>query len=129
MSDYSGLVRDRHRVLARLAREGLCPLLITTNYDLLLEGAFRLTGFHVPSFPRLGENDEEVAVEDDTARPPATFDRLYRVGAPTDFFNRGAAYRSALLVKIHGCANRYRLEARPSGRWRPRAAVVELPAL
>ena len=50
MGDFRGIVRDRHRVLARLAREGLCPLLITTNYDLLLEGASRLAGFKVPGF-------------------------------------------------------------------------------
>jgi len=109
MSDYSGIVRDRHRVLARLAREGLCPLLLTTNYDLLLEGAFRLSGFDVPPFGEPGS--------DDSSRPPATFDRLHRIGAPTDFFKRGAGFRSALLVKIHGCTNRYRLERQHGSEW------------
>jgi hypothetical protein len=110
MGDYRGIVRDRHRVLARLAREGLCPLLLTTNYDLLLEGACRLAGFEVPPFGNEDAGDLE------SLKPPATYDRLYRVGAPVDFFRRGAAFRSALLVKIHGCANRYRLE-RATSDW------------
>jgi len=107
MGDFRGLVRDRHRVIARLAREGLCPLLITTNYDLLLEGASRLAGFQVPGFggaesPDVGRGQE----------PLATFSRLTRVAAPSDFFESGGAYRSAMLVKIHGCADRFRLEKR-----------------
>jgi hypothetical protein len=110
MGDYDGLIRDRHRVLARLAREGLCPLLITTNYDLLLEGAFRLTGFDVPAFREDETEGTDEAAQGGSARPSSTYDRLYRVGAPSDFINRGAAYRSALLVKIHGCADRYRRE-------------------
>jgi hypothetical protein len=109
MGDFRGLVRERHRVLARLAREGLCPLLITTNYDLLLEGACRLAGFKVPGFSvangAVGEKDRE---------PPATYGRLTRIGAPSDFFASGAGFRSALLVKIHGCADRYRHEKQKS---------------
>jgi SIR2-like protein len=111
MSNYRGILRDRHRVLARLAREGLCPLLLTTNYDLLLEGACRLAGFEVPPFG----HDQPAAEE--RLKPPATFDQLYRIGAPTDFFDRGAAFRSALLVKIHGCADRYRLERSVPQQW------------
>ena len=37
-------------MLARLAREGLSPQLLTTNYDLLVEGAYRLAGL-VPRMP------------------------------------------------------------------------------
>jgi len=118
MSDYDGIVRDRHRVLARLAREGLCPLLITTNYDLLLEGAFRLSGFDVPPF------GEMTTASRDSSRPPATFDRLHRIGAPADFFKRGSGFRSALLVKIHGCTNRYRLERGNDQWWNYLASIV-----
>ena len=39
VESYEGRLRPRHEVLARLAKEGLCPILLTTNYDLLLEGA------------------------------------------------------------------------------------------
>ncbi len=39
-------IRERHLVLARLAREGLCPTILTTNYDLLIEGGLSLIGFH-----------------------------------------------------------------------------------
>ena len=111
MADFRGLIRDRHRVLARLAREGLCPLLITTNYDLLLEGACRLAGFNVLGFSApnpVTEKDHE---------PPATYGRLTRIGAPADFFESGAGFRSALLVKIHGCADRYRHERKSAESW------------
>jgi hypothetical protein len=37
-------LRFRHNVLAWLAAEGLCPTLVTTNYDLLIECAYRLAG-------------------------------------------------------------------------------------
>ena len=47
---YAGRLRPRHAVLARLAREGLSPQLLTTNYDLLVEGAYRLAGL-VPRMP------------------------------------------------------------------------------
>ncbi len=43
--NFRGSLRDRHRVLAWLAREGLCPIVLTTNYDLLIEGGYRLAGF------------------------------------------------------------------------------------
>jgi hypothetical protein len=42
---YRGRLRPRYDVLARLAREGLSPVLLTTNYDLLLEGGYRMAGF------------------------------------------------------------------------------------
>src|SRR4029077_18373413 len=36
--------------------------------------------------------------------------RVLAVAGPTDFFDRGTAYRAALLLKIHGCVHRYREE-------------------
>ena len=41
---YVGRLRPRHFALAWMAHEGLLPVVVTTNYDLLLEGAFRLAG-------------------------------------------------------------------------------------
>ncbi|MEM7561057.1 MAG: hypothetical protein AAF394_18180, partial [Planctomycetota bacterium] len=35
-ANYEERLYPRHHVLARFAREGLCPLVMTTNYDLLL---------------------------------------------------------------------------------------------
>lgn len=53
---YRGRLLPRHHVLARLAREGLSSILVTTNYDLLLEGAYRLAGFGL-RVPQSGPDD------------------------------------------------------------------------
>jgi hypothetical protein len=82
---YGGRLRDRHAVLAWLAREGLSRTLVTTNYDLLLEGAYRL------------------------ASDPASSESYFsRIAAAEEFFSRGAGHRAALIVKLHGCAELYR---------------------
>ena len=39
-ASYGHRLRPRHHVIARFAREGFCGTTLTTNYDLLLEGAF-----------------------------------------------------------------------------------------
>ena len=96
---YGDRLRDRQHVIARLAREGLTPLILTTNFDLLLEGACRLAGFEVGD-----------AQHTDPIKPAAAYDRLLVVAGPTEFFERGTAYRAALLLKIHGCVYRYRKE-------------------
>src|SRR5262249_51109283 len=46
----------------------------------------------------------------DPDKPAAAYDRMLLVAGPTEFFERGTAYRAALLVKIHGCVRRYREE-------------------
>jgi hypothetical protein len=94
---YGGRLRPRHHALARLAREGLAPALVTTNYDLLLEGAYRLAGF-------VERRPDDAAEQDDSAR-------FSRIAGAQHFFARGAGYRTALLLKIHGCVEAYR-EAR-----------------
>ena len=90
---------DRQRVIAWLAREGLAPLILTTNFDLLLEGAGEAAGFE--------QGDPS---ETEAAKPPALYDRLVVISGPTDFFRQGSGYRTAMLVKIHGCVGRYREE-------------------
>jgi hypothetical protein len=99
LDSYGDRLRDRQHVIARLAREGLAPLILTTNFDLLLEGACRSAGFEVGD-----------AQHTDPAKPAAAYDRLLVVAGPAEFFERGTAYRAALLLKIHGCVNRYREE-------------------
>lgn len=94
---WTDRVLDRHQVLARLAREGLCPTILTTNYDLLLEWAFRLSGLQ----PRDVHDPRRLL-------PPTTFQNLTRISEATEFFGRGSAFRSALIAKIHGCSNTYR---------------------
>jgi SIR2-like domain len=84
----------RHHILARFAREGFCTAALTTNYDLLLEGAYRLAGFH-------HEGCEELA-------PQTYFNDFARIASPAEFFTKGKAHRTATVVKMHGCTERYR---------------------
>jgi hypothetical protein len=101
VQSYAGKLRPRHHALARLAREGLLPHLVTTNYDLLLEGAYRLAGF--------AEKGNADAHSD--ALPETDVAHYSRIAAADQFFARGDSYRTALVLKIHGCVQAYR-EAR-----------------
>lgn len=93
---YLGRLRLRHHVLARLAREGFCPSLLTTNFDLLLEGALRLSGF---------ERETPGMQSSPLSLPVPHFDVI---ASPVEFYRRGKAFRTAALFKIHGCAGRVR---------------------
>ncbi len=96
VSDYRQRIFPRHRVLARLAAEGLSPILVTTNFDLLLEGGYRLEGM-------------EVLPNEPAADLPTGRYRAFSVVADAgQFFERGSGQRAALLVKIHGCVDAYR---------------------
>ncbi|MFV8754869.1 SIR2 family protein [Nannocystaceae bacterium ST9] len=100
-ADAGHRLRPRHHVLARWAREGLCMVLLTTNYDLLLEGAYRLAGFACRHCDEPGREPD----------PPALFtdvSHFSRIGEAVEFFRFGNTHRSALIAKIHGCAERYR---------------------
>ena len=104
-----GRLRPRHHIIARWAREGLCRTLLTTNYDLLIEGAYRLSGFAC----RLCDEPDGVLEQ-----PPLLTEvsHFARVGEAVDYFRFGHTHRSALVAKIHGCAECY--------RW-SRAAVID----
>ncbi len=91
---YGNRLLPRHHVIARLAREGFCATTLTTNYDLLLEGAFRLAGFRY-------ESSEPLA-------PLGYYNEFARIASPAEFFTKGKALRTTTLVKMHGCAQRYR---------------------
>lgn len=91
---FFGALLPRHRVIARFAREGWCPTTITTNYDMLLEGAYRLAGFATEK-----ERDEF---------PRTRFNKFARIASPVEFFTDGKALREPVLLKMHGCAERYR---------------------
>ena len=95
---YRGRLRPRHHALARLAREGLLPCVVTTNYDLLLEGAYRLSGFR----ERRG-----LASTTLESLPTTTVPSYSRIAGAAQFFAQGENYRTALLLKIHGCAENY----------------------
>jgi hypothetical protein len=90
---YGDRLRLRHHVIARLAREGFCTATLTTNYDRLLEGAFRTAGFGY-------ESSENFS--------PETFIKEFAcIASPLEFFTEGKAHRTAVLMKIHGCSRRY----------------------
>src|SRR5207245_1165261 len=75
---------------------------LTTNFDLQLEGAFRLAGFDYRSAncvqPTRGTD----------SLPPTTYSNFARLASPVQFFSDGKAHRTAVLVKMHGCAECYR---------------------
>ncbi|MEY3276980.1 MAG: hypothetical protein RL153_2248, partial [Verrucomicrobiota bacterium] len=105
-SMYGGRLRLRHHVLARFAREGFCPTLITTNFDMLLEGALRLAGFemdpaHDPASGKVGRPDDLPGLGNPLSLQIPYYDVI---SDPTGFYRRGKAYRTATLLKIHGCA-------------------------
>jgi hypothetical protein len=94
-ASYKNRLLPRHHILARLAREGLWTTLITTNFDMLVEGAYLLAGFPNSNprkydFPKTLISDFEV------------------IASRSDFFTKGKTYRTAVVVKMHGCAQRYR---------------------
>lgn len=97
VASYRGRLRPRHHALARIAREGLAPAMVTTNYDLLLEGAYRLAGFV----------DRETGGDTGDV-PPSAVPRFSCIAGADQFFSRGEGYRTALLLKIHGSAGVYR---------------------
>jgi SIR2-like domain len=95
---YAAKLRPRHHALARLAREGLLPYMVTTNYDLLLEGAYRLSGFVEKGSAAAGTDE----------LPETSVPHYSRIAAADQFFSRGDSYHTALLIKIHGCVDAYR---------------------
>ena len=94
----------RHHVLARLAREGLCPVVLTTNYDLLLEGAWRMSGFEL-------ESDRKRSTQRSpfhATMPSAPLREMAVVSSPVEFVECGKANRTSLVVKVHGGVGNYR---------------------
>lgn len=110
---FRNRLRRRHHVLARLAREGLSPILLTTNFDLLIEGAYRLAGFQEWGAPDAATRDDE---------PPTRHPYFARIAMASHFFEKRDGGRVASIVKIHGCADAFR-SARGSGN------TTELPAM
>ena len=119
---YRGRLRARHHALARLAREGLLPCVVTTNYDLLLEGAYRVAGFR----------ERETLSTNPDPLPPTSVPAFATIAGADQFFAGGEGHRSALLLKIHGCVRNYRAarDAAVAGREPASGAWARyLPAL
>ncbi|MBR0941570.1 SIR2 family protein [Bradyrhizobium liaoningense] len=103
----AGRLSPRHHALAWLAVEGLCPVLVTTNFDLLLESAYRLAGL-VPWTWRDG--DPQVQGEMALRLPQnRRYSHFARIADASQFFSHGQAPRAAQLYKIHGCVEAYRI--------------------
>lgn len=113
-------LRPRHHVIAWMAREGFCPVVLTTNYDLLLEGAYRQAGFDflVPSEVdvmqqrQTGVKDPQLA-----ALPKTAFPQFARVARDVHYFNAGGVQQTALIYKIHGCVETYRQNKNATDDW------------
>jgi hypothetical protein len=105
-------VRPRHRVLAWLAAEGLCPTLVTTNYDLLIESAYRAAGL-LPMNPPddLWKDSMKPLYKAKLSHLPVNdrYRHFKRVANAAQFFTHGDAHQSALIHKIHGCVESYRM--------------------
>jgi hypothetical protein len=87
----------RYQVFGKLAREGLLPTLITTNYDLLLESGYRQVGLDFDE----GVKESERLL----THLPLTAQLIKQ---PEDFFRYAAVLNPTHILKIHGCANQYR---------------------
>lgn len=117
---YVGRLRPRHFALAWLANEGLLPVIVTTNYDLLLEGALRLAGMK----PQIAEENlrsplEPIPAEAAEVQWNRRRQNFTPIADATEFFCYGDGYESATLLKIHGCVYRYRYESSKSNAgWR-----------
>lgn len=116
---FRGRLRRRHHVLARLAREGLSPVLLTTNFDLLIEGAYRLAGF---SDWASGASPGAAASSTTglNVEPPTRHPFLARITAAPEFFEKRDGGRVASIVKIHGCTDAFRNALRDASNadWR-----------
>lgn len=102
---YGDRLKLRHHVLARFAREGFCPNLITTNFDLLIEGALRLSGLEAPVGEKADSKERSTSAGSALAVLIPHYDVI---SDPRGFYRRGKAHRTATLFKIHGCAGRVR---------------------
>ncbi|HEX3131201.1 MAG TPA: SIR2 family protein [Thermoanaerobaculia bacterium] len=103
---FRGRLRPRHRVLAQLAREGVSSTLLTTNYDLLAEGAYREAGM-VPQVVNVG-----IPPPEKLFLPPSRLRQFSRIADALHFFGRGEDHATALILKIHGCAEVFRQYSR-----------------
>jgi len=101
-------LRLRHHVLARLAREGYCPTLVTTNFDMLLEEAMHASGLEAE--PHGGDGGTGQAHGPDRIAEAFSLQVPYYdvISDPHAFYLRGKAFKTAVLLKIHGCAGRVR---------------------
>jgi hypothetical protein len=112
-ASFGDRLLPRHQVIARLAREGFCTTTITTNYDRLLEGAFRLAGFggdfYIDGLEEARRVDGFNNRRFESFSPETYFNDFACIASPREFFTEGKAHRTAVVMKIHGCSQRYRM--------------------
>jgi len=111
LSGTEGRLSERHHALAWLAAEGLCPVVVTTNFDLLLESSYRLAGLLPWNAPARDWPDGRPQVDGGLAiKVPRNrrYSHFARIAEAWQFFSHTQALRAAHLYKIHGCADAYR---------------------
>jgi SIR2-like domain len=102
----------RHHVLSWLAAEGLSPTLVTTNYDLLIECAYRSAGL-LPTNPPPSRWVSELEPIESARQARLPINSRYpcytRIASAVDFFGNTKTLQSALIHKMHGCVESYRI--------------------
>ena len=93
-------LRLRHHVLARLAREGYCPTLVTTNFDMLLEEAMHASGLEAE--PHGGDGGTGMAHGPDRIAEAFSLQVPYYdvISDPHAFYLRGKAFKTALASGV-----------------------------
>lgn len=91
--------RPRYQVFAKLAREGLLPTVMTTNYDQLIE-----QGYHQLGLPIILSDKQKKSDPSFTHLPQFALS----IKQPGEFFQHTASLNPAHIVKIHGCVCQYR---------------------
>lgn len=94
-------LRRRHIALARFAREGVAPMLLTTNFDRLLEAAYAQVGF-------LSWNSADTGSAPEPPVLPVRQQYIDVIACAADYLRPRDGGRVCALVKIHGCAGLYR---------------------
>lgn len=116
-ASYVGKLLPRHRILARFAREGFSKTLVTTNYDLLMEGAFRLAGMSMHT-PGLKQSEPVTHDTVEALLPKPACHRFVRIADALQFFDHCGDAATAQILKIHGCVDSYRTARLECPRWR-----------
>jgi hypothetical protein len=113
ISSTAERLRLRHHVLAWLAGEGLTRSIVTTNYDLLLDCAYRVSGL-LPMKPpkeRWPPHEKDPIYRALQLKIPVNrrYCSFTRVADANQFFAQGDAHETALIHKIHGDVETYRI--------------------
>lgn len=100
-------VSQRYHVFGKLAKEGLSPIVIATNYDLLIERGYQAVGLEM--------TDGCSSSQEGCSHLPKC---VLPIRQPSDFFMQGSL-NPAHILKVHGCAQQYRTVKKALGDAKP----------